>query len=142
MADLGTTIVFFDSECLLCDRSVQVLAGLDPEGHIRFAPIGGETFANLGEEGVDTADFADKGTMVLARRDEGGPWHLSARSDAVIGALEVAGGAPKRLALLRVIPRPLRDLGYRIVAALRYRVFGKVNSCSLAGGAGRERLLP
>lgn len=142
MSTPGNTIVFFDSNCLLCDRSVQWLARLDAGKQLRFAPLGGETFERLGAEGVETAEFAAKRTMVLGRREDGGPWRLSSRSDAVIGALEVAGGAPKRLALLRIMPRPLRDLGYRIVAALRYRLFGKTDVCSLAGGEGRERLLP
>lgn len=142
MSALETTIVFFDSHCLLCDRAVQWLVRLDPEGRLRFAPLGGETFEKLGEEGADTAEFANKRTIVLARRQDDGAWSLSTRSDAVIGALKVAGGAPKRLAMLRIIPRPLRDLGYRIVAAVRYRLFGKVEVCSLAGGEGRERLLP
>ena len=142
MSAPGNTIVFFDSDCLLCDRAVQWLVRLDLDAQLRFAPLGGETFLKIGESGVAVAEFASKRTMVLAQRQDGGAWRLSSRSDAVIGALKVAGGAPKRLALLRIIPRPLRDLGYRIVAALRYRLFGKTETCSLAGGEGRERLLP
>ena len=93
-------------------------------------------------EGAGTEEFAAKRTIVLARREEGGTERLASRSDAVIGALEVARGAPKCLAVLRVIPRPIRDLGYRIVAAVRYHLFGKVAACSLAGGVDRARLLP
>ncbi len=142
MSDPGDTIVFFDSHCLLCDRSVQWLVSLDPEGRLRFAPLGGETFEKLRGEGAAMGDFGEKRTVVLARRQNDGSWQLSSRSDAVIGALAVAGGAPKRLAMLRMIPRPIRNPGYRIVAAVRYRLFGKVEVCSLAGGEGRERLLP
>lgn len=139
----GDTIVFFDSHCLLCDRAVQWLVRLDPEKRLQFAPLGGETFTRLNEEGAGLEEFEAKQTVVLARRENGGRWNLSARSDAVIGALEVAGSAPKRVALLRVIPQPIRNLGYRIVAALRYHLFGKVEVCSLAGGEeGRSRLLP
>jgi predicted DCC family thiol-disulfide oxidoreductase YuxK len=142
MKVLGEAIVFFDSECLLCDRAVQWLVRLDAAGRLQFAPLGGETFARLKSEGVDTARFAGKRTMVLARRKHGGEWRLFSQSDAVIGAMEVARGAPRRLAVLRTLPRPVRDLGYRTVAAVRYHVFGKVAACSLAKGAEQARLLP
>ena len=142
MSEPGSTIVFFDSHCLLCDRSVLWLVRLDPGKRLQFAPLGGETFEALKAQGAAMEDFAAKRTVVLAHRAEEGEWRLSARSDAVIGALEACGGAPKRLALLKLVPRPLRDLGYRFVAALRYRLFGTVEVCSIAGGEGREQLLP
>jgi predicted DCC family thiol-disulfide oxidoreductase YuxK len=52
----------------------------------------------------------------------GGPW-------AALGAL------------LWIIPSPLRDLGYRIVSRLRYRLFGKHDACRLPSPAERAVFL-
>jgi predicted DCC family thiol-disulfide oxidoreductase YuxK len=48
-------------------------------------------------------------------------WH---RSDAVISVLRLIGGRGCS-ALLRIIPRTIRDWGYGIIARNRYRIFGK-----------------
>ncbi len=43
--------------------------------------------------------------------------------------------------LLQLVPRPLRDWGYRIVARYRYRVFGRAESCILPAPENRDRFL-
>ena len=63
----------------------------------------------------------DVSTVVLI--DDAG---VHTRSTAALRALMRCGRAYAALhAALIWLPRPLRDLGYRIVAALRYRLFGK-----------------
>ena len=39
------------------------------------------------------------------------------------------------------LPRPLADLGYRIFAKLRYRVFGRLDECRAPTPAERGRFL-
>lgn len=142
MADLPDTIIFFDSVCLLCDRAMQWMVRHDPQERLHFAPLGGETFQALQAAGVPIDGYKEGRSMLLARRGGHAAWTLASRSDAVIGALETSGGAPRWLAMLRLVPRPLRNLGYRVVAAIRYRLFGRVETCSLANGAASSRLLP
>ena len=43
--------------------------------------------------------------------------------------------------LLQLIPRTLRDYGYRVVARNRYRVFGRYDSCPLPTEDTRSRFL-
>ena len=43
--------------------------------------------------------------------------------------------------LLQVVPRPLRDWGYRLVARHRYRVFGRYDACQLPSEDTRSRFL-
>lgn len=64
-------------------------------------------------------------------------------SDAVVGILRHFGGrwAIPRI-LLQVIPRPLRDAGYRVVARNRRRWFGGAEQCRLPDVSDRDRLLP
>jgi predicted DCC family thiol-disulfide oxidoreductase YuxK len=43
--------------------------------------------------------------------------------------------------LLRLVPRPLRDWGYGVVARNRYRVFGRYDTCPLPTEDTRSRFL-
>jgi len=40
-----------------------------------------------------------------------------------------------------VVPRPLRDLAYRVVARNRYRWFGRRETCRVPAAGEAERLL-
>jgi predicted DCC family thiol-disulfide oxidoreductase YuxK len=39
------------------------------------------------------------------------------------------------------IPRPLRDLGYRIIARLRYRIWGRFETCPIPTAQERAHFL-
>ena len=43
--------------------------------------------------------------------------------------------------LLWLIPRPIRDLGYRCIASIRYKLFGKLDACRRPSPAERARFL-
>jgi len=132
-------ILFFDGYCGLCDRFVsRVLA--DPNaGRLRFSPLQGETFRALLErhpelEGVDSM-------VVLERSADRERIHL--RSDASLFVLaRLAGPLARFSRLLRIFPRPLRDLGYRAVARTRFAVFGKSDACRLPTPEERALFLP
>jgi predicted DCC family thiol-disulfide oxidoreductase YuxK len=51
------------------------------------------------------------------------------RSDAAIRISRYLGGAWKLLGAVRIIPRPIRDWAYDIVAQNRYRWFGRFDTC-------------
>jgi predicted DCC family thiol-disulfide oxidoreductase YuxK len=51
------------------------------------------------------------------------------------------GGWFRVLKALRLLPRPLRDWVYDIVARNRYRWFGKVEACALLTPEQKSRLL-
>jgi predicted DCC family thiol-disulfide oxidoreductase YuxK len=60
----------------------------------------------------------------------------------VIRALELVGGAPWRARLLQLVPRPMRDAGYRLFARNRFRLFGRKDACALPTPRQRSLLLP
>ena len=129
--DAQTPILFYDGECGLCARSVQWCLDHDRRGKLHFAPLQGETYAAL--------NFAEKptdlGTIVLF---DG--LRLSVRSDAAIGVLRQVGGVWPMLAfIVRLVPRFLRDAGYRFIARRRHAWFGSAERCRLplAGESAR-----
>jgi predicted DCC family thiol-disulfide oxidoreductase YuxK len=122
-------LLLFDGDCGLCQALVRFLLRRERANALRFAPLQGATGrAALRARGLDTENF-DSLVFIPAPRAEasvepaGTEFFL--RTDAVVRVLEMLGGAWRGLArVLRFVPRPLRDAGYRVVARLRYRIFG------------------
>jgi predicted DCC family thiol-disulfide oxidoreductase YuxK len=115
-------VLLFDGECGLCNRVVRRLLHLDQRGVLRFAPLqgpGAQQF--LRTHGLPTDKF-DSLVFVpdWSQRNE---TNFSLRTDGVIAALQ-AIGAGAHAWPLRLLPRAFRDVGYRIVARWRHRLFG------------------
>jgi predicted DCC family thiol-disulfide oxidoreductase YuxK len=64
------------------------------------------------------------------------------KSSAVIRIVSTLGGIWAFYNVFLLVPRPLRDLGYDLVARNRYRLFGARLHCEIVGADfGRERKL-
>lgn len=114
-------ILFFDGECGLCQHLVHRLLALDRRGGLRFAPLQGPTAqAWLRERGLPTKEF--QSLIFLPEGLQGRCGHLR-KTDGVIAALH-AIGHPRMARCVRLVPRKLRDLGYRFVAQSRRKIFG------------------
>src|SRR3954462_9997442 len=117
-------ILLYDGVCGLCNGFVQFTLRHDPRGIFRFAALQSEFGRHVLQcQGISAEDL-DTVYIVLNHDAQGsGSEVLLARSDAVSYVL-LELGAAWRIAgrLLRLLPRSLRDWGYRIVARNRYRV--------------------
>lgn len=111
-----TDLVLYDGGCGLCHRSVAFLARRDRDGTLfRFAPLGGATASSrLGGAPPPS------GSVLLSTADG----RLLLRSDAILHALARLGAPWSVLAAAGgLVPRPLRDAAYGLVARLRRRLF-------------------
>ena len=126
----------FDGVCLLCAGFIHFVLDHDPEGLFDFASLQGETgTALLTKHGLPL----DVSTMVLIEAD--GSVHT--RSTAALRVLKRCT-MPYCLAYAAIaLPRPLRDLGYKLVARYRYVLFGKDDGsqCRRMTKAIRHRFL-
>lgn len=128
-------VVLFDGVCNLCDRTVQFVLRHDRAGTIRFAALQ-STYARvlLKQHGYELRDPPES----IVVFDQGRLYAESA------GAVRIARALPfpwKLLALLWIVPRPLRDLGYRFVAKNRYRWFGRMDACPLPRPEWKARFI-
>lgn len=134
-APVKAPVVFFDGVCGLCNASIDFILKRDRAGVFRFAPLQGETAAAA----LTAADIQSLNSLVL--RDEQGRTYR--RSSAIWRILWRLGPGMRLLGMsLWCIPKPLRDLGYRMISANRYRMFGKKDACRLPTPAERARFLP
>lgn len=133
-------LVIFDGHCGLCNRSVRWLARRDREDRLRFVAAESAKIAGLLERhGIGVAGLE---TIWVVRDAGGTAERVLSRSEAVLAVLgELPGPWPKATAALRWIPCPLRDLGYRLVARWRYRIWGRLDSCPTPTPEERVRFL-
>jgi predicted DCC family thiol-disulfide oxidoreductase YuxK len=144
----GRTLVIFDGRCGLCNGSVRWFLVRDRRDRLRFAPFESPKVAKLlaqhalAEPGTAVGHSAIPETILVVR-DPGGPAEqLFVRSDAIVALLaELPRPWTAWAAVLGCIPRPLRDLGYRIIARMRYRVWGRLKSCPVPTSEDRTRFL-
>lgn len=128
-------IVLYDGDCGFCARSVRWLLAHERDPAIRFAPLQGETAARLRRRHPRIPDTVDSVVYVA----DGGA-HL--RSQAMLHAARHLRAPWRWIHALRWLPGWPLDLGYRLVAALRYRIWGRADACQLVTPEQRSRFLP
>lgn len=132
-APAETCVVFFDGVCGFCNAWVDFLMRRDSHKRLLFAPLQGET----ARQQLTAADVENLHSLVVTTPD--GCFRKTA---AVVRIGWTLGGVWSVLAsLLWLIPRPVRDVGYNVIARNRYRLFGKKETCRLPTAEERARFL-
>ena len=117
-------IVVFDGACNLCNASVDFIIDRDPSARFRFVARQSEAGKRLlrqhqlPEEGV--------GSIVLIEGDR-----VLVRSSAALEIARGLSGAWPLVALFRLVPGPLRDAAYDVIARNRTRFFGSREACAV-----------
>ena len=133
-------IVFFDGVCVLCHTGMKQLMALDKEGTLHYAQLQGETAKAFG---IDWDDSANAGSQTFVFIDNSGAEPvIHERMRAVRAELEVIDRLPVATFLLKVVPLPVSNLLYRLIAATRYRLFGTYDVCPVPPAHVRSRFLP
>jgi len=115
-------VLVFDGVCVLCSRWVRFVLRHDRSARIRLAAMQSAPGREwLARHGLDPDDPLSLLYVVDGRgyRD----------SEAILRVLASFGGAWRASAILRVIPRVVRDPLYRRLARNRYRWFGRNDQC-------------
>lgn len=115
MSDHPTII--YDDACPLCTAAVRAIIKRDRKAIFRFASAGSEAGRRI--QRAVGIDALEEGTLILVKSGT-----AYTRSDALIEIGRDLNGAGRGLsALLRLLPRRLRDWLYRLVARNRQRLF-------------------
>ena len=116
-------IILFDGTCAFCERSVRFIASRD-DGYFRFgASQNPEGRALL--EPYGTSREAAR-SLILIEDDQ-----VYLRSTAALRIARRLRAPWRYAAVLLVVPRPIRDAVYRLVAAIRHRIAGESNACEI-----------
>lgn len=134
-----STILLYDGVCGLCNRLVQFLLQRDNHDRLRFASLQ-SAFATelLQRHGIDSLDLDTVHVVVGDGTEEE---KVLSRSDAIIHALNRLGGVWSVFVAGKILPRPLRDALYKLVATNRYRFFGKYDTCLMPDPKFKHKFL-
>ena len=131
---LPDRLLLFDGVCNLCNALVQFTIKRDPDAKFKFASLQSDIGQKILEEcglpldDIDTFLYIDHGKAYL-------------RSDAGLHTCKDIGGIWKVFSAFIIVPRPIRDFIYDLLAKYRYRIFGRKNACMIPTPELKSRFL-
>ncbi len=135
MEQLAGPVVLYDGTCGLCHKSVRFILRHERDHDLLFAPLQGETAAQLRARHREIPETLE--SVVLVDGDR-----VRLRSKAFMYSARHLRAPWRWGYALRWLPAFLLDLGYRVIAAIRYRVWGRAELCDLPAPEHRARFLP
>ncbi len=127
-------ILLFDGVCNLCNGFVNFAIARDPHGTLLFAALQSETGQRLiRQHGIPN----DLRSFIFIEQDR-----YDEKSTAILKVLKRLNGAWPFLFGLMVVPKPIRNGVYDMIAKNRYRWFGKEAVCRMPTEETKRRFLP
>ena len=112
-------IILFDGVCNMCVGSVNFIIKRDSKDVFRFASLQGD----VGKKMIKKYSLS-MASIVLIKDGK-----VKTQSSAVLSILFHLNTFWKVLIVFYIIPYPIRDILYNIVAKTRYFLFGKRDKC-------------
>jgi predicted DCC family thiol-disulfide oxidoreductase YuxK len=125
-------IVFYDGVCGLCDFFIQLLVRIDKKRVLRYATLQSTAASKL----LPKQYVLELNTVAFYQQNQ-----LYDKSTAVIKIFSLLGFPFNIISLFVIIPKPMRDFIYMLVAKYRYRIFGKREQCRLIQDSERDLFL-
>jgi predicted DCC family thiol-disulfide oxidoreductase YuxK len=134
---MNRQVLLYDGLCGFCNATVQFILRHESRPTLMFAALQG-TFAAGVIERHPELKAVDSLVWVQAN---GPDERVRIRSSAALAVVRHLGGIWRTLMLFWLVPRPLRDWAYDLLARRRFRIFGRYGSCPVPGEAVRARFL-
>ena len=115
-------IICYDGVCNFCNFWVSLLIQYDKKKRFNYLWLQSETATKLLEK--STLTQADLNTIIYLRKGK-----IYTQSTAIIKIISDLKGFWIIIKLCYLIPKPIRDLVYNVIASVRYKLFGKQTSC-------------
>lgn len=115
-------VLLYDGACGFCGATVALVLRRDRKGTLRFAPLGGAFARDVAARhparaGADSVVWVEPAAA-------GAPERVLARSAAALRIASYLGGVWTLALGAWLVPRPLRDAVYDLVARHRHRLSG------------------
>jgi len=96
----------------------------------------------MGASGPDTLPSTIPDTLLVVRDPDGPAERVFVRSDAALALFaELPRPWPGVGVVFGWVPKPVRELNYRLIARWRYRIWGRLESCPIPTPEERARFL-
>jgi predicted DCC family thiol-disulfide oxidoreductase YuxK len=120
----GKSTILFDGVCNLCNGFVNFLISHDKKDTFKFGSLQSPKVQEL----LKKYDYStnDLSTVLLIEDDT-----LYSQSTAVLKIVKKLNGGWPLLYVFIILPKPIRDFFYKLIAKNRYRMFGKKDACMI-----------
>jgi predicted DCC family thiol-disulfide oxidoreductase YuxK len=135
---VNAPILLYDGVCGFCDGVVKFILRWNRGGSMRFATLQGAFAQRLTTR---HPELAGVDSLILVEDPDTPTERVFVKSDGALRVARYLGGAWKAALVLGVIPRFIRDAAYDAFARIRYRVFGRYDTCPLPSPEERARFL-
>lgn len=117
-------IILFDGLCNLCNSSVKFVIKNDQQAKFKFASLQ----SKQGQRILKNLDLINNTpeTFVYIKNNA-----IYIKSTAALKVMKELGWPCRLFYILILIPTPVRDFVYDVIARMRYRIFGKKESCMI-----------
>ncbi|MEM7241832.1 MAG: DUF393 domain-containing protein [Pseudomonadota bacterium] len=127
-------VTVMDAMCNLCAKGAKWIAHNDQKGEFLIVPLQSDLGGRLmRQHGMDPS--APSSWLYLVD----GQAYSSA--DAFLRVAQRLGGIWKLSAIFRIIPYPILNWGYHLIARNRIRLLGRTDLCNLPDAEVQKRLL-
>ena len=135
----ASPVLLYDGACGFCAESVQLVLRHDRRRTLRFAALQGAYGRALRArhpelDGVDSMVWVEPDETANGSR-------VLVRSDAALRVARYLGGWWNLAMIGRLLPRPVRDSLYNLIARHRHRLLETDPTCLLPDPEVRERFL-
>lgn len=130
----SNNIVLFDGACNLCHKSVQFIIRNDPKVTFQFAALQ----SSFGERLIREHDYSVKMDSLILFENS----HLHDKSSAALRIARRLNGLWPVFYLFIIVPKPIRDYFYDLIAKNRYKIFGEKEICSFPNSVDHKRFIP
>ena len=131
-------VLLYDGVCGFCNKTVQLLLDVDKRKTLRFAALQSDYGARILAR---RAELANVDSVIYVQSPATKDERVFVRSAAALQIAAYLGGWWRVFLAAYVIPRPLRDAAYDLIARYRYRFFGKLDACLLPPPDVRSRFM-
>ena len=119
--DNERVILAYDGVCNLCNALVRFVIKHDKKAKVSFIALQSDSF----ERYFPNVD-PDLTSVLLRKKDK-----IYNRSSAILQLFKTLGGGWSLFLVFYIIPRFIRDAVYRFIAKVRYRFWGRSDSCRI-----------
>lgn len=135
----GKHLILYDGVCGLCNRLNAFVLPRDPRGKFHFAPLQSETSRTILRRYGKDPDELNTFYIVSNYRSDS-PVLLSKAQAAILVAREL-GGIWQLATIFGVLPVPLLNVFYDLIARYRYRIFGRYDACPIPSAEHKSRFV-
>lgn len=135
---MPNNVVLYDGDCAVCDTFVQFLLDRDEAGMFHYASLQ----SDFGQAALARHTQLPKNLDSIVYLEQGSSGEsASIYSDAILNIVSKLPGLWSWTKILKIVPGFVRNPFYKAFAAVRYRIFGKVETCRLPRPGEAERFL-